>query len=304
MTFQWVLDSIPVFLLEFWKTLINLLPYLAAGVLLSELLKFTSWAKIVYKWVSKSPFLAVTAASIIGTVSPLCTYGTMPLVMELYKSGVHIAPLITFLAASSLMNPQLFIMTAGGIENTGLEIAIVLTASVIIISIVLGLLIYLFPKKYIIKKSIKLYENGEFNIENKEKKLFIFKQYLINCLKSFKTISIYMLIGIFLGVFIELYLPKYLILDALGADKGIRAILLASVLGIPLYACGGGAIPFVNRLIQNGMGKGAGLAFFIVGSATRPAPLAAMAAMFTPIFLVFYCIFLIVSSVLIGMLYF
>ena len=303
MDLDWFLLSIPILLENCWDTLIGILPYLVAGVLIGELLKFTSWTKIIYKWVSKSPFIAVLAAAVIGTVSPLCTYGTIPVVIELYKSGIHIAPLVTFLAASSLMNPQLFVMTAGVISGIGLEMAIVLTVAVIIVSLVLGLLTYLVPAKYIVKKNIVLYEDGGCNIKNREKKIFIVRQYFINCSKNLKNVGFYMLIGIFLSVVIGLYIPKTWIHNALGEQQGVLAILLAAVLGVPLYACGGGAIPLVNRLIQNGMAKGSGLAFFIVGSATRPAPIAAMAALFTPLFLVAYCVFLIISSVLLGLAY-
>ncbi|MCL2096723.1 MAG: permease [Oscillospiraceae bacterium] len=295
--------SVPYFLERCWLTLIGIAPYLIAGVLIGELLKFTSWTKIIYKWTSKSPFVALIAASIIGTVSPLCTYGTIPVVIELYKSGAHIAPLVTFLAASSLMNPQLFVMTAGGIDDIGLEIAAVLVVCVIIVSLVLGLLIYLVPAKYIIKKNIVLYDDGGCDIINRSKKIFIIKQYLLNCLKNLKTIGFYLFIGIFLSVGIELYIPKTIIHNALGEQQGIRSVLFASLLGVPLYACGGGAIPLVDRLIKNGMAKGSGLAFFIVGSATRPAPLAAMAVLFTPLFLAMYCVYLIAASVLMGLAY-
>ena len=115
--------------------------------MVGELLKFTSWTKIIYKWVSKSPVVSVISASIIGIVSPLCTYGTIPVVIELYKSKVHIAPLIAFLAASSLMNPQLFIMTAGGI---GMEMAIARTLAVFLFSFSVGMLSYLIPEKFML----------------------------------------------------------------------------------------------------------------------------------------------------------
>jgi len=302
--FQWYIHQIPVFLLTFWKYFYGLLPYLVAGVLISELLKLTSWTKIIHKWVSKSPFIAVVASSIVGIISPLCTYGSVPIVMELYKSGVHIAPLVSFLAASSMMSPQLFIMISGGISGIGLQLAVVLTVCIFIVCVVLGFLIYLVPVKFIIRKNITINDDGGCYILNREKKLFIFKQFLINCLKSIKSIGIYLLIGIFLAVVIELFIPKFWILDLLGEGKRVRSIMVGALLGVPLFACGGGAVPLVNRLVQNGMGKGTGLAFFIVGSATRPAPIAAMATMFTPLFLVVYCVFLILSSVLMGILYF
>lgn len=299
MDLQWYIESIPIFLAHCWRTLVNILPFLGAGILAGEILKFTSWTKIIYARVRSSPFSSVLWASVIGMVSPLCTFGTVPVVIELFKSGVHIAPLVTFLAASSLMNPQLFFMTVGGIDGFGLEMAIVLTASIFVISVALGMLTYLVPQKFIVKNSEK-YDDGDEKIRNREKKLFNLKQYAENCARMFKHVGFYVLLGIFIGAVIELYIPSVWIHNALGAHQGVRAVLFAAVLGIPLYACGGGAIPLANSMLQSGMGKGAGLAFFIVGSATRPAPLSAMAVLFKPAFLVGYAAFLLVSSVLIG----
>jgi len=298
-TLQIIMEEIPWLLYNCWTTLLSLLPYLVGGVMVGELLKFTSWTKIIYKWVSKAPVVSVISASIIGIISPLCTYGTIPVVIELYKSKVRIAPLVAFLAASSLMNPQLFIMTAGGI---GLEMAIVRTLAVFVFSFVTGMLSYLIPEKFMVRNSINFYDDGGERIANREKKLFIVKQYTINCLLNLKHIGIYLLIGIFLGAVVEFYVPKSLIYAAFRAGR-IQSILAGALLGIPLSPCGGAAIPLVSAMIDNGMGKGTALAFFIVGPATRPAPLAAMATLFTPVFLAAYCLFLIFSAVLMGLVY-
>ena len=96
-------------------TLWQLVPYVVSGVILGEILKFTSWTKLIYRGISKSPLFSVVVAAIVGMVSPLCTYGTIPVVLQLFRVGIHISPLATFLATSSLMNPQLFIITWGGL---------------------------------------------------------------------------------------------------------------------------------------------------------------------------------------------
>ncbi|MDR2964749.1 MAG: permease [Treponema sp.] len=299
LTLEWIIEGIPVLLHNSLKTLLRLLPYLVAGIIVSELLKFTSWTKLVYKWVNKSPVVSILSASVIGIISPLCTYGTVPVVIELYKSRVNIAPLFAFLAASSLINPQLFIMTAGGIS---LEMALVRTLAVFIFSFTAGLLCYLIPKKIIVRKDMQPYDNGGEEIANREKKQFIAKDYLINCLKSIKHIGVYLLIGVLLSSIIELYIPKDLIAAAFQAGK-VQSILAGALLGIPLSPCGGTAIPIVSGMIDNGMGKGTALAFFIVGPATRPAPLFSMGTLFTPLFLAAYCLFLILSAVLMGLVY-
>jgi uncharacterized membrane protein YraQ (UPF0718 family) len=219
---------------------------------------------------------------------------------------VKIAPLLAFLAASSLMNPQLFIMTLGGIN---LEMALARTLAVFVFSVAVGMLCYLVPEKFMVRKDVLLYDNGGENILNRGKKLVVVKQYLINCWDNVRHLGLYLIIGIFIGAIIELYVPHGLIGDAFRSVKGqpilgrIKSILAGALLGIPLSPCGGSAIPIVGGMMDNGMGRGTALAFFIVGPATRPAPLLAMATLFTPLFLVAYCLFLIVSAVLMGLLY-
>jgi len=275
------------------------LPYFIAGILVGELIKFASWTKIIYKWVSRSPLLSVISASVIGIVSPLCTYGTIPIVIQLYKSKVHVAPLIAFLSASSLMNPQLFIMTAGGIN---LEMAIVRTLAVFLFSFMTGMLSYIIPQKFMVRKNIKLDDDGAEAILNREKKLFIIKLYLINCLKTLRSIAPYLLFGVLLGAAASIYIPQDYIYIALRAGR-VQSILAGALLGIPMNACGGGAIPFIEAMMINGMGKGTALAFFIVGPAVRPAPLIAKATLFTPLFLAGYVLFLVFSAVLMGLIY-
>ena len=275
------------------------LPYFIIGIFVGELIKFASWTKVIYKWVSKSPFISVISASIIGIVSPLCTYGTIPIVIQLYKCKVHAAPLIAFLSASSLMNPQLFIMTAGGI---GLEMAIVRTLAVFIFSLAIGMLSYIIPPKFMVRKNIKFDEDGGEAIINKEKKFFIIRLYLINSLKTFRNIVPYLLIGVLIGAAASIYIPQGYIYTALRAGR-VQSILAGALLGIPMNACGGGAIPFIEAMLTNGMGKGTALAFFIVGPAVRPAPLIAIAALFNPLFIAGYVIFLVFSAVVMGLAY-
>ncbi|NLG83188.1 MAG: hypothetical protein GX493_00970 [Firmicutes bacterium] len=43
-------------------------------------------------------------AALLGMVSPFCTYGTVPVVLRLFRAGMEPAPLVTFLVTSSLMN--------------------------------------------------------------------------------------------------------------------------------------------------------------------------------------------------------
>ena len=49
----------------------------------------------------------IIAASILGILSPLCMYGTIPIAASFYKSGIKEDWLAAFMMSSILLNPQL-----------------------------------------------------------------------------------------------------------------------------------------------------------------------------------------------------
>ena len=277
--------------------LLELAPYMVIGVIVGELLKFTSWTELLVKVVGKSPVLSVVFAALLGAVSPLCTYGTVPVVLQLYRTGIHIAPLITFLSVSSMINPQLFFITWGGL---GAEMALVRLLAVLAFGFVLGMILYRIPFRFIVNPGIKVDDSnarketlvGKFNIRT------LFR----NCIRTIQFIGFYMVMGVMLSAVIDVFIPKAW-LQSLFAGNGFFAVLKAAFMGVPLYACGGGVIAVVRELMNTGMGKGAAMAFLLVGPATRITPLTALAAILRPKFIALYTLLLIAYSLLIGMIY-
>lgn len=277
--------------------LLELAPYILAGVLAGELLKFTSWTELMVKGIGKSPIMSVVFAALLGAVSPLCTYGTVPVVLQLYRSGIHISPLITFLAVSSMMNPQLFFITWGGL---GAEIAIVRVLAVLIFGFVLGMIIYRVPSHWVVnpraKGGLLTDEKKANHIECNIKTLFH------NSFKTLQFVGFYMVMGVIFSAIIDVFIPKAW-LQNIFVGNGFFEVLKAAVLGVPLYACGGGVISVVREFMSAGMGKGAAMAFLLVGPATRITPLMALATILRPVFIALYTLILIAYSLLIGVAY-
>jgi uncharacterized protein len=228
-------------------------------------------------------------------LSPLCTYGTIPMVITLFSLGFPLYPLVTFLAASSLMNPQLFLLTWGGI---GLEFALVRVAAAFLFSFFLGLSIQFLKVKWIINPNVQHSEKEHQSAVPQ----FSWRAFLKNNLKTLQFIGFYIVIGILLGAVIEVYVPLKLFVTLFQSRQWL-GVLLGAGLGVPLYACGGGAIPLVKSMMINGMSNGAALAFFIVGPATRATPLMALATIIRARFLVLYVCALIIFAVTVGLLY-
>ncbi len=292
-------DFLTALILRSVELLLTFLPYVVIGVLLAEILKYTSWADVVQRAVRKSPALSVLFAALLGMASPLCTYGTVPIIIKLYKKGTPLAPLITFLGASSLINPQLFLVTWGGF---GLTFSLARLFSVFLFSLLLGSLLTIFAGKGKALEAGNVNGRIECKSSGRERDIrnFLWKEYLLGVWSTFKFIGKYLVLGVLLSVFLEAIVPISLLFER--ATREWLNILFAALVSIPVYICGGGVIPLVEMLMKNGMSTGAAMAFLIVGPATRITALTALGSFLSKRMVGFYVAFLMVFSLVLGLL--
>lgn len=281
------------------RMFVRLLPYVIFGVIVSIPARRFFRDSMILKINAFPKSAGLFFSSIIGMISPLCTYGTLPIVIKLLQSGVPIPLLITFLCASSLMNPQLFLMTWGGISPRMAVMRVIVT---LIASVLLGLALQWLPEKWIVRQSTLAPRNAASSAScvYREKS---FRRFFKEMWETLLAVLFYVCIGILLGAAIEVIVPREWLLGLFGNHPQL-SVLIASLLGVPLYACGGGTVPLVSSLMKTGMSPGAALAFLTAGPGTRLTPLAALASILRPGFLIVYIFYILFVAISAGILYF
>jgi uncharacterized membrane protein YraQ (UPF0718 family) len=294
---QLLIEFIEVFR-QTGATIIDLAPYIIIGVIIGEALKLMTWTKTVFLAIERYKFMSVILASIVGMLSPLCTFGTVPVMLQLYKSGVSLAPLVSFLSSSSMMNPQLFIYTMGSL---GFEMAAQRALAVFAFGLIIGTIVKYIPIHLIINSRVQTDKETCTEILARENKRFLLKAFIKDCIKSLEFVGFNFLLAIFIGELINVFVPTLLLSEFFTPNKWY-SVLLAGLAGIPFYVCGGGNIPLIGVLMERGLSKGAALAFFIVGPATRINSLMAISTLLKPIFIIFYIIILLIFSQIVGLI--
>ena len=117
-----------------------------------------------------------------------------------------------------------------------------------------------------------------------------------------KYIGWFMIIGCILGAVIEVFVPGEWF-SGLFQSKPLGSIMIATILGVPVYVCGGGAIPLVNSLLTKGLNPGAALAFLTVGQTVRITPLFALAALVRVKYILIYIGAVMMYAIMIGLVY-
>jgi len=208
----------------------------------------------------------IVAASALGIASPLCMYGTIPIVASFSKSGIKDDWLAAFMMSSILLNPQLIIYSAA-LGSTALTVRII---SCFLCGIVAGLLI-----RFLYRNKPFFNFDGFEEPKSHDTAPNIIVRYLKNLWRNIKATGLYFLFGIILSALFQRYVPADAMTSLFGGNEAF-GVLMAATIGVPLYACGGGTIPLLQQWLWDGMPMGSAAAFMITGPATKITNLGAL----------------------------
>ena len=246
----------------FWYWIIGM----AIGSLISVFAKDKIHGAFARLQGKKLGLLGIIPACVLGILSPLCMYGTIPIAASFRKQGMREDWLAAFMMASILLNPQLIIYSAA-LGTTALVVRIV---TCFLCGCFAGLLMFLFYRD----KDFFDFEGFEERASHDTHPNPVIR-YLLDFWRNIKATGIYFFIGILVSALFQRYVPQDLMVNVFGGNEA-WGVLMAATIGVPLYACGGGTIPLLQAWLMDGMSMGSASAFMITGPATKITNLGAL----------------------------
>ncbi|MCL2764456.1 MAG: permease [Treponema sp.] len=247
-----------------WYQFRQIAPYWAVGLIAGSLVSVFLSNKITDKMTrlagGKFWFMPLCISSFLGIVSPLCMYGTVPVIAALGRNGANAKAgvpqhlLAAFMVSSILLNPNIMLLSFA----LGNGIALARLGLSFLCGVLAGALVCL------LFKNKTLFSFERFSEQQDKPK----KNFLYDLFKAFRITSPYLLIGLTLTALFDRYVPPDWVSGMFGARRGL-GVLFAASLSIPLYACGGGTIPLINAWLHAGMGTGDALVFMLAGPALK-----------------------------------
>lgn len=197
-------------------------------------------------------------AALLGTVTPFCSCSSIPLFIGFTSAGLPVGVTFSFLISSPMVDLGSLVLLMS-IFSTKVAVAYVIVG--LIIAVVGGTLIEkLHMEKYVEDFILKA---GNVDIESptltKKDRLQYAKAQM---LETFKKVFPYILVGVGIGATIHNWIPESWIQSVLGSDNPF-GVVLATLIGIPIYADIFGTIPIAQALIGKGAQLGTILAFMM-----------------------------------------
>ncbi len=205
-----------------------------------------------------SGFGAYCIAALLGTVTPFCSCSSIPLFIGFTGAGLPLGVTFSFLISSPMVDLGSLILLTSIFEA---KVAVSYVVLGLVIAVIGGALIEKLHMEEYVEDFIKGVKQVDINSPslNQKQRLLYAKEQMVT---TFKKVLPYVLVGVGIGAFIHNWIPEKLIETVLGGNNPF-GVVIATLVGVPMYADIFGAIPVAEALLAKGAKLGTVLSFMM-----------------------------------------
>ena len=197
-------------------------------------------------------------SALLGTVTPFCSCSSIPLFIGFTSAGLPLGVTFSFLISSPMVDLGSLILL---MSIFGGKVAVVYVAVGLVIAVAGGTLIEGLHMELYVEEFIR--KAGRVDIETpdltKQERIQFAKEQVVS---TFKKVFPYILVGVGIGAAIHNWIPESWIEGVLGGNNPL-SVVLATLVGVPMYADIFGTIPVAEALLYKGAQLGTILAFMM-----------------------------------------
>lgn len=197
-------------------------------------------------------------AALLGTVTPFCSCSSIPLFIGFTSAGLPLGVTFSFLISSPMVDLGSLVLL---MSIFGWRVAIIYVIVGLVIAVIGGTIIEkLHMEKYVedFIRNASAVDIDSPTPTRKERAGYAKEQML----STFKKVFPYILIGVGIGAIIHNWIPESWVETVLGS-KNPFGVLLATLIGVPMYADIFGTIPVAETLLLKGAQLGTILSFMM-----------------------------------------
>jgi uncharacterized protein len=267
------------------NALLNTAPFLVLSIAIAAWAGATGADNLIAKAFTGAPLLMIGLGALAGGLSPFCSCGVIPLIAALLAMGVPLSAVMAFWLASPIMDPSMFVLTAGVLD---LEFAVAKTLAAVGLGLFGGFVVHLVARSGALSDPLRegVGNGGCGGARVRAPKPVAWRfwedperraKFGRTALSTTLFLAKWLTLAFILESLMLAWIPAETITAALGGT-GLMPIATATLVGVPAYLNGYAALPLVGGLIEQGMAPGAGMAFLVAGGVTSiPAAMAVWA---------------------------
>lgn len=197
-------------------------------------------------------------AALLGTVTPFCSCSSIPLFIGFTSAGLPVGVTFSFLISSPMVDLGSLVLL---MSIFGVKVALVYVALGLLVAVIGGTLIEKLRMERYVEDFIK--QAGGVDIDSptltQRERLAYAKDQVVG---TFRKVFPYILVGVGIGAIIHNWIPESVVETVLGGNNPF-GVVLATLIGVPMYADIFGTIPIAEALLYKGAQLGTVLSFMM-----------------------------------------
>lgn len=196
--------------------------------------------------------------ALLGTVTPFCSCSSIPLFIGFTNAGLSLGVTFSFLISSPMVDLGSLVLL---MSIFGTKVAVVYVIMGLVIAVAGGTLIEKLHMEPYVEAFIRSADSADIDSPSfmQRERLIYAKDQVVS---TFKKVFPYILLGVGIGALIHNWIPESWIAAVLGSRNPL-GVVLATVIGVPMYADIFGTIPVAEALLGKGALLGTVLAFMM-----------------------------------------
>jgi len=253
-------------------------PYLAFSVLVAAILKVHVEPTRARAWLARHQRASVAGAVGLSVATPLCSCGTMALVLAMCATSMPWAPIVAFMVASPLTSPGQLLYTAG---LFGWTFAAFHFAAAIVLGFAGAAAAAGLEARGWLADQSRLAPIGPVPISGgsgaavavapgpavERRARHGLGEYARAVLTEARRLTPLFIIFAFVGYLLNNLIPTAWVTALFGSGQ-TWGVMLAATLGLPLYVNSDASLPLVKSFLDSGASPGAAMAFLLTGAGT------------------------------------
>lgn len=277
--FSFIPNSVLQMSTIFLSIVIEALPFVLLGCLISGALQVFLTPERVKRWLPDNRFLSILTGSVLGFFFPSCECGIVPIVHQFVKKGVSVHTAFAFMLTAPIINPIVIFSTFIAFGNSWEMVGWRMVGS-FVVALIIGIWLAYFQKESVLKTKIQQtidhnhhhnhhHDHTHGTNKHEEVKIGRIKQLsqqtghvLTHSIDEFFDTGRYLIVGGLIAASMQTYLPTRVMLT-LGSTK-LLAIIIMLLLAFTMSLCSE-ADAFIGSSLLSLFGTAPVVAFLVFG---------------------------------------
>lgn len=251
-------DSVLQWFAIFLSIIIEALPFVLLGSILSGFIEVYVTPDLVHKFLPRNKCLRILFGTFIGFFFPSCECGIVPIITRFLEKKVPSYTAVPFLATAPIINPIVLFATYSAFGNS-LRFLFLRLFGAILVAITLGIMLGFVVNDQILKDTYKPLHHHDYSGKRWYHKIFLT---LAHAIDEFFDTGRYLVFGTLVASAMQIYLPTRILIGISG--NLLVAILMMMLLAFILSLCSE-ADAFIGASLLSSFGVAPVLAFLLIG---------------------------------------